>query len=122
MLVWGVGREVLVEDQDRPDPAVLEERIPGGLLDQDLVEQMGDRAVVEAQLRPVLLEEALVGRRVGPSTAARGVARPRSSRQVAVWTAFQSETAWRTLFARTTRTNVRSGKDGRQQLREGRSR
>ncbi|HET9593004.1 MAG TPA: hypothetical protein VFP17_08825 [Solirubrobacterales bacterium] len=33
-----------------------------------------------------------------------------SSRQVAVCTAFHSETAWRTLLARTMRTKVRSGK------------
>ena len=50
-----VGGEVLVEDEERLDPGVLEEGVPGGLLDQELFEQMVDRPVVEAQLRSVLL-------------------------------------------------------------------
>ena len=42
-----------------------------------------------------------------------------SSRQVAVCTAFHSETAWRSLFARTTRTKVSVREDGRQELGQG---
>ena len=54
--------EVLVEDEYRLDPRVLEEGVPVRLLDHHLVEQVLDRAVVEAKLRTVLLQEALVGR------------------------------------------------------------
>ncbi len=58
-----VAGEVLVEDEDRLDPGVLEEGVPGGLLDQQFAQQVVDRPVVEAQLRPVLLDEGAVGRR-----------------------------------------------------------
>ena len=57
-----VGGEVLVEDEDRLDPGVLEEGVPGGLLDQQLLEQVVDRLVVEAELGAVLLDEGAVGR------------------------------------------------------------
>jgi hypothetical protein len=43
---------------------MLEEGVPRGLLDQELVEEMLDRPVVKAQLRPVVLQKAPVGRRI----------------------------------------------------------
>ena len=97
-------------------PAVLEEGVPARLLDQDLVEQVADRPVVEAQLRPVLLDEAACRAASRPPRARPPWRLAWSSRQVAVCTAFHSETAWRTLLARTTRTKVRSGKTVGQQL------
>ena len=79
-------------------------------------QQVVDRPVVEAQLRPVLLDEGAVGGRAVVLDRDDAGAEAWSSRQVAVCTAFQSETAWRTLLARTTRTKVRSGKTVGEQL------
>src|SRR3954471_16881952 len=44
-----IGGEVLVEDQDRLDPHVLEEGVPARLVAEDLTQQVRDRVEVEAQ-------------------------------------------------------------------------